>query len=74
MDFTTLKKRLDSYENVELNSEDDIAFIGKSKVTDSYLFIFNAKCIFALKGFKGFSKRIKQKVEQYNLVEVEANE
>lgn len=74
MDFKTLKKRLDSRENIELNNGDDIAFIGKSKITNYYVFIFNTKALFALKRFDSFAKRIKQKIDQYNLVERVANE
>lgn len=74
MDFKTLKKRLDNRENIELNSEDDIAHIGKSKITNHYVFIFNTKALFALKRFDSFAKKLKQKIDQYNLVETVANE
>lgn len=74
MDFTSLKHRLDNREKIELHSEDDFAIIGKSKVTNAYVFIFNTQALFALKRFDRFVKRMQEKVDQYNLVEIEANE
>lgn len=69
MNLNELKQRLDARENIELHNGNDIAIIGKSKLTDNYVFIFNTKVLFGLKTFSLFRKRVGEKLIQHSLIE-----
>lgn len=69
MNIKYFKNRLDSNEIVELHNGCDFAQMAKSKLSNIYLFIFNAKALFGYKSFTTFEKRVNEKVEQYLLIE-----
>lgn len=69
MNLEKLKKRLDGRENIELHNGDDIAIIGKSKLTNDYVFIFNTKVLIGLKTFSLFKKKVIEKINEYSLIE-----
>ena len=70
MNIRDFKSKLDKREIVEMHNSEDLVQIVKSKLSDVYLFIFNAKPLFGYKTFSSFAKKANEKIEQYSLVEV----
>lgn len=70
MNIKDFKSRLDNREIIDLHNGEDLAQIARSRLSNDYIFIFNARALFGFKTFRIFEKRANEKIEQYSLIEL----